>query len=352
MEKSNQSVLESSDFESPFVRRRGPDVIEIRLGWSSGTLVFRHRKVAIQWWGLFIPLWQKNISIDLVRQVTLRWECGDEDDDPDGYSVRLEGDRMKELEIFSSTDYPPARRVAKDLAKFISLPITDFTSGNKIVRDPDRLDESLRERTKRLREDLSFLPSRPWSMKTRIQETEDGLIAEIPEQGIACPIWIRLVSLLTLSGAAAYFFWDFLEHPRPDPDYRIYIVLALLLLILGLIWLLPGRKSSTIIIATPAHLRVEERTGEKSRGIAEIPADELEELILVHDEETGTKERPDQLPGKLPVHLSDESYGIEARGKNASVVFAEELPEDELRYLHALIKKILTSREARAPRAA
>ena len=122
-------------------------------------------------------------------------------------------------------------------------------------------------------------------------------------------------------------------------------------------------RKATIVTVTPAFLRVEERDGREKR-LTEIPADELEELelptgkVTINSAETRKKvpkiDLPDtgvpRLPDGRPVPRILLSLmklvrlpGIMARSDSACVQFGTGLPEDELRYLHALVKRVLTS---------
>ncbi len=122
----------------------------------------------------------------------------------------------------------------------------------------------------------------------------------------------------------------------------------------------PGR--STRIAVTRALLRVEGGRGGK-RQTTEIPADELEELEYVDRRSalkeiempgmkklkdfgnTGTPRLPDGRPvPKILLTLIRlvPSQGITARSDRVAVNFGNGLRDDELAYLYALIRKILT----------
>ncbi len=334
----------------------------------SGIILDRRRKLIIRWRGLMIPMKQEEQYLDHVKQVSIHKDTGDSDSG-DSYPVRLEGDNMKAVDIISPMNYPEARRAAEELAKFLSRPMADFSTGTKIVRDPDKLDESLRERAKRLKEDTSHLPNPPWNMRTRIQETADGLILEIPGPGITRSHWIQFSLVLAFIGFVFYFFMGFFKLPGPALIRYFFLGFFLIFFILGPLWtflrhLHREARRSTLITVTPALLRVEERAGGKST-VTEIPADALEELDLPPSQgrggsiswpnrlpqydlpETGIARLPDGRP--MPRILFSlmklvKSPGITARSDTAGVQFGAGLPEEELHYLHALMKKTLTSK--------
>jgi len=175
-----------------------------------------------------------------------------------------------------------------------------------------------------------------------------------------------VVALVGFWGGFCYWVLKF-----PAPPIIRYLVGGFLLIffILGPIltalrYLRRDARSSTRITVTPVLLRVEELAGRKSQT-TEIPADELEELDLPTIKEIQSSIRmPDKFPKldlpesgiprlpdgrpipKILVSLMRlfKSPGIIARSDSASVQFGSGLPEEELRYLHALVKKVLTRR--------
>ena len=334
----------------------------------SGLILDRRIKTVLRWKGLLIPMKREEQPLDRVGRVVILQDSGDSDSGP-SYPVRLEGDRLKTVNIFSPSDYQEARRVAEALARFLSRPVEDFSSGVKVVREPDRLDESLRERILRTKEDTSHLPPAPFPMRMKITETAEGLILDIPGQGITGSHWVQTGIVLIFVGFVIYFFSGFLRLPAPS--FIRYLFGGFLLIFFILVPLLAAlrymhreAKHSTRVTVTPAFLRVEERAGRRSKTM-EIPADELEELDLstgkdrqnstrtqdrfpkLNLPETGVPRLPDGRPmPRILVSLMRlaKSPGIIARSDTASVPFGTGLSEEELKYLHALIQKVLSRR--------
>lgn len=161
----------------------------------------------------------------------------------------------------------------------------------------------------------------------------------------------------------------FFKLPGPALIRYFFLFFFLIFFILGPLWAFlryvhREARRSTLITLTPALLRVEERSGGKST-VTEIPANELEELDLPPSKgrggsvawpsrlpkydlpETGIDRLPDGRPmPRILVSLMKrlKSPGITARSDTAWVQFGAGLPEEELHYLHALMKKILTSK--------
>ena len=334
----------------------------------SGLILDRRQKRIIQWRGLLVPMERKEQLLDEVKKIVVEHDSGDSDSGV-SYPVKLEGDRLNTVRIFAPSDYQEARLAAEELARFLSRPVEDFSAGLRIVRDPDKLDESLRERIRRTKEDTGYQPVPPLPMKTQVQETTEGLILEIPGPGITIVHWIQMGMVFVFVGFALYFFLGFWRLPSPPFVRALFggFLLVFLILgpLLGVLWHVRREaRKLTVVTVSRAFLRVEERSGRKSR-ITEIPADELEELVLptgkdvtgslriadkfsIHDlPESGVPRLPDGRPmPKILVTLMKlaKSPGMTARSDTTSVQLGSGLPEDELKYLHALIKKILTRR--------
>lgn len=332
----------------------------------SGLILDKRRGLVIQWQGLIVPMKRKEQILDNMKRVSIHKDTGDRDS-ATSYPVKLEGDTVKALTLFSPTDYQEARQAAEELARFLSRPVVDFSSGAKVVRAPDRLDESFQERVHRTKEDTSHLPDPPHNMKTRIQETASGVVLEIPGQGVTLSHWVQFGLVLCFVGGVLHFFVPFLKFPAPPGVRYFFLGFFLIFFVLGplgaiLRHMYKDSKRSTLVTVNRGFLRVEERAGRKNK-LTEIPADKLEELelpaiktitqtIQLPDKypkynlpDTGTPRLPDGRPmPRILVSLMKliKSPGITARSDAAWVQFGSGLSEGELKYLHALIKKILT----------
>lgn len=334
----------------------------------SGMIIDRRGGVIVRWHGLMVPMKRTEHSLADFRRVALSKDSGDSDS-PETYPVKIEGDNVKPVAVCSPVDFQEARRTAKEVAAFLSLPLADSSSGVRILRDPDRLDESLLDRVRRTKEDTSNLPAPPFEMETIVREAEDGLILEIPVRQSGFSRVMHLIAVAFFVGFGLYFFFPFLRLPAPPAVRTLIIGIFLVVFILGPLWsvvdnLVLAARKRTVVTVTPAFLRVQERAGRKLK-LTEIPSDELQELELptmkdmvdTMEMPSGVprREMPDtgvpRLPDGRPVPRAllwlmkrTGSPGITACGDNASVRFGSGLPEDELKYLHALIKKFLTGR--------
>jgi hypothetical protein len=333
----------------------------------SGLIIDRRENRVIQWQGLLVPLRRTVQPLDSFDGVRL--DCNREDK-AKSYPVQLKksGDPAGAITVEQPADYPRARQTAETLARFIRKPLEDLSSGKSVIRAPDLLDESLRERVRRLGEERGFFPPQPIPMRTKIEQTVDGVILSIPGPALGPGRLFPLVVALAFAGIAAFFFLPGLSSLPAPPTIRYLIIgfvvlFAILMPILTALRSLAGSRGLSIrITVTRALLRVEEGLGGK-RQTTEIPADELEELEYADRRsafnrieipgmkglkdfgDTGTPRLPDGRPVPkilLALMRMAPSQGITARSDRVAVTFGKGLPDDELAYLYALIRKILT----------
>ena len=329
-----------------------------------GLSLDRRKGVMVEWWAPMVPLKRKGQVLDNVKRVSLCKNSGDSDS-PATYPVKLEGDAIQDVAIFAPTEYQEARRFAEELSRFLSRPLADFSSGVRIEREPGRLDETFLDRVRKGVEDAGGLPAPPPDMKSRVKETAQGIEIEIPWlPRNPVPRWLQIVLPLVFVGVAAYFFVPFLKLPAPPAVRYFFAGFFLVFFVLGplvsILRLKNRRKAGgTKVSVTPEQVVVEESRGGKQRTTM-IPAEEIEDFDLpteravrdsmetpfrhYHLADTGVPRLPDGRP--MPRILSAlmkrvTSPGISIRSDEAWVQFGSGLAEDELRYLYALIRKVL-----------
>jgi hypothetical protein len=229
-----------------------------------GLIIDRLQNRVVQWQGLVVPLRRTVHPLDRFGGVRLDCLRGDK---TTTYPVRLKGESPAgDILIEQPADYPRARQTAEDLARFIRKPLEDLSSGKPVIRDPDHLDESLRERVRRLGKDKGFFPPQPVSMRTRIEQTVDGVVLSIPGPkpgpGLLFPFAVSLI----FAGFAVFIILPgLLSLPAPPAIHYIFggfiVFFAVLMPILSTLRsLVRSRGQATRITATPVFLRIEEKT--------------------------------------------------------------------------------------------
>jgi hypothetical protein len=341
-------------------------------------IIDRSQGMVIDTFSIIAPLWRREARLAEIAKIAVTKHVGDHNSIT--YPITFAGSSLaKPISVTSANDYFEARKMTEDLAKFLSLPIEDATSGAVVVRKVEQLDETVRDRVRHMGEPVP-VPSAPAILKSRIEPGSEGLIIDIPASwGLAG--WIQLAVPFIFIIFFFEFFIPFGAFAKL-PKILTFVLPAIGLVIFGLIALNTARsvRRSTRVIVNRGILRVEQMfyVGRKHN---EIPVDQIEELVIVGrpnllasvvqqtnvqgqppppgltDQPTdpvipnreservmqqalATGRLPDGRP--LPGYIQTlarwaPSAGIVARSDNAEVRFGEGLAEEELTYLHARV---------------
>jgi hypothetical protein len=246
-----------------------------------GVIIDRRRGRMVKWYGLIIPMIRREHMMGLCDRLALTREVRKSDKSTQTvYPVRLEGNAQeKPILIEEPTDYQQARATAESLAEFLRLPLVDVSSGKEVVREPDRLDESIRERVRRTGEEMPEAAA-PSQMRSTLQEESGTLHIRIPPPGVTGAHRFQLIAFLILIGVGAFVVRPFQSFEVQDP------VGWLLIGLIGAAFVLPplvfvlfrvaGRaRTGCTVQASRSLLRVEH-----GKNVTEIFADELEELEI------------------------------------------------------------------------
>jgi hypothetical protein len=336
------------------------------FGRNGTTIDLRKRKI-LQWWGLLVPFKRNTHSLDLFNTVRLSKESGDSDSS-DTYPIYLEGSNTgNRLKINASTDYQTAKYSAEELSRFLNFTMDDDTSTVIITRKPGELNESLRQRMRKNGQVSNSLPRKPTEMLSKIQQTSEGYVIEIPWTNQKKSGMLHLIINIIVAGFIIYFFLlPILTLPMPDIIRYIFIGFILLVFILVPIisTLLKLRKKKTChtrITLTSVCLKIED-CSRRRKSITEIPIEELEELVLPTDKQT--LKRPNHSGKEKDIHIGETGMprmvngrkvpklvyklmksvphpGITVCSRNQQLTIGEGLLMEELVYLHAFIRKII-----------
>ncbi len=332
----------------------------------AGLVLDRGRGRITQWYGLLVPMKRVETMFDAVRQVEMDFSRGDSDS-ADTWPVRLTGESIrKPIVVAQPVDFAEARQTAEELARFLQKPLVDSSTGEKVIRDPEHLDESWRDRVRRTGEAGVSLPPQPPGMRTRVERTAEGYIFLIPGPTLAWYHFIPVLFPVLFAAAVAWFFLPVLLG-LPVPDWVRYFFLGFIGLffiagpvVSSLLTLLRLKNQFERVTVTKAFLRVEALKQGK-RTTAEIAVNELEDLVSptirslmdavdvpgmkrVPLGNTGTPRMSDGRPVPrflLALMKMAGTRGITARSDRAVVEFAGGLDEAETAYLFALIRKTI-----------
>jgi len=329
-----------------------------------GLIMDRTRGRVIQWWGLLVPMKRREYLLEAIGQVDLDFSRGDSDS-ADTWPVTLSGGVLpKPVIVTQPTEFAEAKRFAEELSRFLNKPLVDSSTGERVTRDPDHLDESYRDRVRRTKEAAAPMPPQPPEMRTRVEHTGEGLVFHIPGPDLRWYHYFPVAISLAIAASVAFIFLPAIRT-LPMPENLRYVVLGVVGLLFvavpvlsALLHVLRLKNQFERVTVTKAFLRVETLKQGK-RSSAKIPMDELEDLAAPS---MRSAMESIEMPGKKKVFLGDTgtprmsdgrpvpriflslmklagSRGIIARSDKAVIEFAQGLEEAETLYLFALIRK-------------
>jgi hypothetical protein len=322
-----------------------------------GAHLDRRRRIQVSWWNALGFGRRRETSFAGCDRVEIGKHSGDSDS-PTTYPITLAGpEGVKPLRLDAPADYQRARRSAEGVARFLSLPLHDRSAGETLVRQPAELDEPLRTRLRRTG-GAPDLPPEPAVRKATVQQTNDGLRVETVGPGPTVAAWLPVVFAGAFAVIVGFTFWRGLRYSPKTFAVALGVFMALPILS-ALRIALRNVLQRTVVMAGHMGLRVEQAFL-LGRKVTEIPADELEELILLKPGaprlpagSAGAEEWKWSLEhGRMPDGTEAprlvrwawrlaRSQGLLARSDRVSVTFGAGLPPDELAYLHALLLRAL-----------
>jgi len=254
------------------------------------------------------------------------------------YPVRLTGSDDNQLDISQSRSEKEARSDAEEIAKFLSLPIHDETSGSTRIREADLLDENIKDKFKK-RLETNEIPDPPAKLKSRINYDRSSLQIEIPPPGfnvgfLVVAVVICVFELIFLTTFAIPFL------TQADVPGTFLIFAAFFgLIFLGLpTWFLIRLIGITFIATQSVSVgnnALKVAKGWPMRKTKSISTEEIEEFIMGVSK-AGTR-------GSKAVATIGVTLEILAISDTDQLSFGAGLPPDELEYIYALAKGIMVS---------
>jgi hypothetical protein len=319
-------------------------VIGLVLAGVGAVLVFGRAGVTIdkargqmtKWYGLPAPVYTTRHALKHLQEIRVcREERGDSDSTHIVYPVRLEGPGGR-VTITEPTDYQLSRRTGEQIARFLEAPMVDTTLGTEIRREPAELDESLRDRLIRTGADVAW-PEPPEGMRPSYEVDGPNVVIRIPPSGLQprhklmFAVAIAVIAIIGAWGFVAVAitggpWWKALDPPSSVVGAAFFLIVTVALLLAAV----HDARRWVCIEATPRSLRV--TTHGLNSGSQEIPADELEELQVVHPKI--------RLPGLLGLLFGRSQ--IVARSDRETISVSADLERDELDWISDAIRYVVT----------
>ncbi len=276
-----------------------------------GVILDRQRRIITTWWGLLVPFHKTEHPFSQMHYVTLSHERrGHGKSRYEVFPMRLEGADADAITLYEQDDYDKARRLAEEIAKFLHLGIRDRHSGEEVVRDAGTLDESIRQRAKRLSL-TSRMPVQPPDARSSVSFAGSPPTATIDIPPLMHWAWF------VLGGIVAWIIVS-----------SVFIGLDFMFLFLPLLFMLAAYSAGMLhrerLVVSPDEL-VLTRRGIFGTNTIRLQANEIEEVEITRVTTLGVAGR------------------IVVRSDRGSVEFGAVRSEEERKWLRDVLVHVLTS---------
>jgi hypothetical protein len=336
-----------------------------------GTLVFGRawtildvtERAAIKSYGLLVPVREHSRRLDDFTRVTIGFEPGDSDSS-EKFPVALKARSGPDFLVCSPTSYDDARTSAATAARHLGFALEDASGDHAVTIDPADVDRPLRERSARQDGHTPQAP-RPATLRSEVHQETAGVRIVIPVSRTSALGLILVAAPIVVPAVAGPTLWRFFQQTNtPGPIGVAFIgMLTFLFGVLPAITVLNGflrsRHGHTEIEASRDGITVRERRAWRTHTLATLAASD----ILDVDYGTrgsgvaATRRTVEQKlseaghdPGSLSPRMErlmaaaskwGKGRGVIVKARGGLTTFGQDLADDEIRYLHAVVRQAL-----------
>jgi hypothetical protein len=322
--------------------------------------------VVTKQWRVLLPVRVWTYQLGDYSTVTLAFVRGDSDS-ADKYPIGLKGNSVAPLPLCSPTQYAEAHQCAAAVARHLGLDIEDTSTDHPSRVTASEADAALQDRLRGATISAPA-PARPSVMASDVSDTGGSVRISIPMPPLH-PL-AAIGGLFPGAVAIGMLGWlGFLSSPRPLALIE-WIFVVLIFAGFGVLpaasvvarWL-RSRVGRTIVTVSTEELRVQERGIFRTRTVAVFQAPEILDLDYSSKEsvilsarrsaeaETSTMR---QIPSSASTAGPSMDWvfaalgrflkgkGIVVKTRKGLTTFGEGLADDEIQYLHAIVRRALT----------
>jgi len=298
----------------------------ILLVVRSGVVVDADKGKIVLWTAFHKWIWWKRTH-DLAAYRSVTITAGKHQ--PVNFHVRLEGG-PKALLLDSVRTWQQAMKTAEEAALVCRMRIVDRSEKPPKVIEASAVGTSVREQL-RMAKDRAALPEPPGGLKTCCTADGERMILDIPPGGftrgkLLMAVLGGSVAAFSFAFGVLFFGSDWLWFLRvvslPEICFILVGVVGLLMMAVGI---LESLVTHARVVVSPELLRVEPKGFLVARP-TEIPSSELKQLAVRH----------------LEGRKLGTAKCIEARSDSVVVRFGEGLPEPEMRWICAVLKRVVS----------
>lgn len=263
------------------------------------------------------------------------------------YPVRIAGENII-FDLEEPRVYAEARMAAEKIAKFAGFSMKDSCGGNEIIRTVEELDETIRDRMRKLGEDIN-IPPVPEHTKLEYDVGEREFMVTMPPSG--CLFFTILPALVGVG--MSYGFYRFalaiIRDVRELSQYKVYILGACFIpLLAAVVAFYRALTLKVKVIASSREFRFIKSSafGKKEQV---IPSTEFEELELVGGgdklkealDNSDNKQLKDAQQVSKMLNLFAPNF-LRAKSDAKIIDFGNGLSKQELVWIKALIEKMVS----------
>ena len=321
------------------------------------------QQVITKQWRILLPIRTWTYQLADYTTVTLAFVRGDSDT-ADKYPIGLKGNTVAPLPLCSPTQFAEARQCAAAVARHLGFEIEDTSTDHPSRVTASEVDAALQERLRSAA--AAPAPARPSRMMSEVSDVDGSMRITIPMPLNPLAIYGGLFPAVVAAGMLGWL--GFLSTPRPLAPIE-WIFVGLLFAGFGVLpaasvvgrWI-RSRVGRTIITVSTEELRVEERGMLRTRTIARFSASEIldvdystKESMLISARRSAEAETATMRKTPLSAATAGPSAewvfgvlswflkgkGIIVKTRTGLTTFGEGLADDEIQYLHAIVRRAL-----------
>ena len=318
----------------------------------SGVRLDGRARTANKWWLCLGLRGSKDVAVTPESRIRVKKEVRrGKNSSTTVYPVRLVGGE-KDLDIETCMTPEDARATAEQICKHLKLDMEDLLTGPLILREHDKLDESLRERVQRTGESME-VGDPPEGTRIGLEQEGKDLVITLPPRGLRGGGVLRLLPIVIPFIFMAAFLSIGAGKGKMPPEIKV-ILFAVAGVVVGIpmvaVVLIAVAKAKQWVEIRVSKERLRVTTvGLFRRKIEEIPAEELEDLTPPADPRAELRERLEQqnapeVVKRLAFFLGKGgSRPIQAVSDRRTIKFGKSLAPAEQEWLYAVVKRVLTA---------
>ena len=295
------------------------------------TTIDRAQRAVIKQWGLLVPLHEQSTRFDGYTAVRLGFVEGDSDS-ADRFPVALKATAGAEMQLADFTSYTGARECVRMLAEHLRLDVEDASTDHPTRLAARQFDMPLQERLRQegVSPEAAGRPPNARSHVTRDGDQVTVVIPSRPMRGLVVVAGLLPLAIpLVLGPPLATFFR---ESNTPGPvGWAFLTFLTVCFGILPSLTIvsafLRSRRGATIVEASPQRLRILERGAWRTSTVASHDAADVLDVDY-------SSRQSAFAPGK----------GLTVKTRTGLTTIGKGLDDEEVRYLHSVIRQALMAR--------